>query len=72
MKISWFWRFPLRLRVRLHGTLGEGDRQVRFGTGFLGARGGVLLRCFMVHDDLPSGYINIAIENDHRNRGFSH
>ena len=24
------------------------------------------------HRELPSGYVNIAIENDHRNSGFSH
>ena len=30
-------------------------------------------RCFSdLKHDLPSGYVKIAIENDHRNSGFSH
>jgi len=25
-----------------------------------------------IYDNIPSGYVKIAIENDHRNSGFSH
>jgi len=30
-----------------------------------------LQEIFDSNKDLPSGYVKIAIENDHRNRGFS-
>ena len=43
-----------------------------FGMGRPQGTSGLVLMMLKYHKILPSGYVKIAIENDHRNSGFSH